>query len=504
MSGFKDAGQFIPVSTNINPQVAESGGIDFEHLVAVKHPNFRLRKPDQMSTRTDLSLGDLTPIKTIPRSLSAITLPPPETARMGIEAEFHVIDTKGNPVSMYGADSVQKLKDGKETHFVIDHQNEPWAIDSVPGLTPEGLKFQAEIATSPETTFDTLHQRLKETLVPIAQAFQNKKWYLQPTGLLGLPLKPDISNISPHDYIFDIHTFGLKQSATDFDANTIQSHVDQSPFGASLEFSLIIGNAYNGVLATMINALSLSAPFWKGRANHSLSYRELARNRITTHGGVQDNIPVDAEAFLLRGHQRVSSGEIPVPERAGGGQSNGSHNDYRPKLSTGTGEHGSSDSNPNPELWVAQTLILRRFTEKVAESITHKENILPPFLVMDSFSTRKTNRRLAAKYGIDACIFTSAGQITIRQAWENFFAWAKPKYSSQDWDRSVDIINRSMAQSANRVEDFYNPNSPNYLHGSFAIAMMKTYGELPGSELDKIKQTNIQVATGFMGLINNL
>ncbi|OGD10134.1 hypothetical protein A2397_06135 [Candidatus Amesbacteria bacterium RIFOXYB1_FULL_44_23] len=504
MPGFKDAGKFTPASVKLDSEIAQRGGIDYDNMLAVKHPNYRLRKPGQENTRLDVSAGDITPIKAMPKPLARINLATPDTALMGIEAEFFVINSAGHPVTMYGADSVQEISEGNKKIVVVNHQGQPWDLDQIPGLTPEGLNSQVEIATSPHNSFEDLQKNLTQTLVPIATAFQAKGWLMLPTGLSGLPLKSDISNIPPHEYMVSIHTHGLKRTALTFDAQTVQSHVDQSGFGSSIEFSLALGNSYNAVLSTMINALSLSAPFWKGRSDSLLSHRESSRNQISTRGGVQDNIPVDALSFLHRGHLRVTAGEIPVPERAGGGKSNGSHNDYRPKLSTGTAEFGSSDSNPNPELWVAQTVVLRRFTEIVAQLVRDETGHLPSFLEMESFDVRKANRLAAAKNGVDAVISTKAGLLTIRQAWNNFFSWAKPKHSSPDWDRSVDVIKRTLAQNAKNVQDYFNPNSPNHLHGSVAVAMLRQYEQLSGPETDRIAQVNVMVASGFMGLIDRL
>lgn len=504
MSSFKEAGKFEPATLKIPSSLAESGGISLENWVSIKHPNFRLRKPDQGNTRQEISSTDIVPIRLENKPIRSSTLPQPESVSMGIEMEFDVFDTDGRPASLYGNGSITEIKDGAENHIEVSHGTLPWALDEIPGLTPEGLAFQGEIATAPQTTFSSLKADLVGTLKPIVEAFRTRNWVLQPTGLSGLNLDKTPTNISPHEYIKDIHFFGLRGTAFDFDANTVQSHVDLRPFGNSIELALLVGNKYNAVLSTMLNALSLSAPFWKGEPNRLLSHRELSRNQIFTEGGVQDNIPLNAQDFLVRGHSRVANGEIPVPERAGGGKSNGSHNDFRPKLSTGTAEFGSSDSNPNIELWCAQTTVLKHFCEKVVESVHSGSGNLPDFLEMDTYTTRRSNRMAAAEFGPDAEIATKAGKMSIRQAWQLFFEWAKPKYPSQDWDISIDVIRRSLAPSANSVEDYFNPNSPNYLHGIFASAMIAEFRQHSGPTEDIIKQVNMVTSQGFMRLVENI
>lgn len=497
MAGFKDAGQFTPTTLSLSPELVSSGGIDFDNLVAVKHPNFRLRRPDQMHTRESVSQHDLTPIKAYPKGLSSVTVPEPHSVLMGIEFEFTAIDLTGNPVSLYGRDCARQSPEG----ITLDLQENLWPIDEIPGLSPEGLKFQAEIAAPPGTTFTEMRTNLQRILGPVATAFQNRNWLMLPTGLSGLSLDQDFANISPHLYIGDIMTHGLDGSAKRFDSGATQGHVDHGPFGSSLEFLIHCGNAYNGVLATMLNALFLSAPFYQGKADHHLSHREQARRSISTHGGVQDNIPVSGWDFLARGHRQVASGKKPVPERAGGGLSNGSHNDFRPKLSTGTGEHGSTDSHPNIDLWIAQCLILRRFTEKLAEIVTSDSDSLPSFLTNDSFPTRAANRDAVARWGPDAALRTTAGKLTVRKAWNHFFTWASPPDSHPDWDHTQDIVQRTLAPSAPDVESYFDPASPHYLHGIIANTMLEEFSKRNGPEEESIKQVNVAVAQGFMGLV---
>ncbi len=496
MAGFKDAGTFIPPEFAI-PDTIRNGGVGDGY--EVRHGNFRLRKQSERHTLKEVSAGDITHHHLFPKGLQSVKQPIENQSKMGIEAEFGGIDSAGNLVSFYGQDHAFKAGD----EIRVTNIEKTWPIDEIPGLTPEGLATQAEIGTKPATTAKELRADITGKLVPIISHMNERGWMLLPTGLTGLPMQPSWENIAPHPYIVDIMTHGLHGSALRFDANTVQNHVDLRPIGASLDFALALGNEYNAVLAAMLAAIATSAPFWNGHNTDLLSAREYSRNQLSTVGGVMDNIPVNSQEFLARGHARVSTGDIPVSERAGGGKSNGSHNNYRPKTTTGTAEFGSPDGNPNIHLWIASNLILRRFTEKVAHSVV-TGTPMPRFLENPSLATRRQNAHSISKDGEQATLTTSTGRLSVGQAWENFFHWAKPTRPDPDWQFAETTITKSLGPSARSVREFFDPDSDKYMSGNFGRAMQSDFWGRTGSELDRIKAVNHQVAIGFISLVQSI
>jgi gamma-glutamyl:cysteine ligase YbdK (ATP-grasp superfamily) len=298
----------------------------------------------------------------------------------------------------------------------------------------------------------------------------------------------------------------LGTSGLDFDANTVQAHVNLVPFGRVAELGIYVANNYNAVLATLFNAVATSAPFWKGETTGRLSNREQARNNLSTIGGVQDNLPLDAHLHLMRGHDLMQRGKIPAPERAGSFRDdpgNGSHKDTRPaKYSTGTIEFGAADMVPNVDFWIVQMIILRQFTWKMAQTVIDDQALpFPSILSEVSFEQRVKNRREAALYGNQAQLITSSGKRSVNELWNIFFKWVRPHYVDNDWNRAEETMYRMLQfNSGNQycLESYFNDDSAAYMRGNVGQLMQNQTIYLHGDDEYKIKQTNKILAKNFM------
>jgi len=496
--GFKEAGEF---SQAYVPDTVRNGGVYFDQKghaeYSVNHQNFRLRVRGQEQTEVEVSTQDIKPIKIHPGKVVPNEIPLSQEITCGLEAEFMILDSDGNTADLYGGNRVFiNGKDRPEIDYSGEHE---WLIDTL-GVSPEGLRFQAEVNTEPGRTWEELEYNTLLRLRNVYLACRKHNLYLLPTGLLGEKLEKDWNNISAHPYILKIHSHGLRGTALNFDSNTVQAHADLRPFGSS-DFGLYAANIYNNGLATLHNAISVSSPFWGGRITNNLSNREFARNKLSTVGGVQGDVPVNGNMLLQVGDQLVRSGKIPVPERAFG-----SHSDTRPaKLTTGTFEAGSADMTGNVDYWFAQAFINRQFLIKIAE---HLKNDLPvpPFMEKTDFETRKGNRWNSAHFGPNFNIKIANGAIGIREVWNSFFIWAEPNHVDSDWEKSKDAVlcmlssTKSASYGERAIEAYFDTNNQDtYLKGNLAEAML-TYAQslAPMKEGKKIRLTNKEVATHFM------
>lgn len=476
MGTFKEISESHQIE--VPPEVAW-GGVYFGPNGAeysVRHPNFRLRGITSAMSTHVVCQSDIDPIKIQPSPNTEgwqqeVKVPASGEVSIGLEAEFIVIDRHGNPVDLYNGDCIHLNGKGPEVH--IKNPDATWLIDEL-GLSPEGLKFQAELGTKPANAWQDLHQNILDGLRQAHKVCKERGLYLLPVGLSGMPLEKIWGNIPPHPYMVSIHSFGLRETALDWDPCTVQTHTDLRPFGPA-EFGLYAANVGNNLLFTMEHALSVSAPFNKGRITQNLSNRERVRNRLSTVGGVQANIPESANKMLEVGDTLIRQGAIPVPERAFG-----SHKDTRPvKFTTGTFEVGSADSCPNIDMWIALAVINREFLIKLARDLQSGKPV-PEFLVGNNFQTRKENRAKTSRFGNNATLATPVGEIPVAQAWDMFFSWIEEDGpTTPDWQMARSVVITSLTQQN-------------------VAAQMLEYAGTKGNEVQRIKRANLQVAKEFM------
>lgn len=496
--GFKEAGEFEQVCV---PDTVRNGGVYFDQKgraeFSVNHQNFRLRVRGQEHTEAEVSIQDIKPIEIHPGDVVPSEIPLAQEISCGLEAEFMVLDEDGNKVDLYGGNRV--FMNGKNTPEIDYTDEQEWLIDKL-HVSPEGLRFQAEINTLPATSWEELEHHTLLRLRDVYLACRKYNLFLLPTGLLGEKLESDWNNISAHPYILKIHSHGLSGTALNFDSNSVQAHVDLRPFGSS-DFGLYAANIYNSGLATLHHAVSVSSPFWGGRITNNLSNREFSRNRLSTVGGVQGDVPVNGNTLLQVGDKLVRDGKIPVPERAFG-----SHNDTRPaKLTTGTFEAGSADMTGNVDYWFAQAFINRQFLIRLAEQLKAGEN-LPTFMQKTDFETRRANRWDSSHFGPNFKLKISRGAISIDDAWNNFFSWAQPKDINSDWEKSKDTIGNMLAPTQassygeRAIEEYFDSDNPDtYLKGNLAEAMLAFAQTIPAkTDTKRIQATNCEVTRHFM------
>lgn len=497
--GFKEAGEFIPATVDDSVQ---GGGVYFDQKgfaeYSVNHPNFRLRVRGQEDTEELVSAQDIKPILLHPNPEAPREIPKPWEVNCGLEAEFFVLDSQGNPVDLYGGDRV--FINGKDKPEIDDADSSEWLIDKL-GASPEGLRFQAEINVDPASSWEELEKNTLTKLKSVYLACLEHNVYLDPSALSGMRLDgSDWNLISTHPYILKIHSHGLHGTALNFDANTVQAHVDLAPFGSSSDFAIYSGNIFNREMATMLHAISVSAPFWQGRITDNLSNREFSRNRLSTRGGVQADVPFSGEQLIHEGDRLVRNGQIPVPERAAR-----SHNDFRPKYTTGTLEVGSADMTANIDFWFAQAFAQKQFVLKLAEHLREGEP-LPRFLQPTDFETRKQNRHNSSRFGPNANLRLTRGDIAVRDAWRHFFEWAKPQDIDESWEKTVETISNMLSETtASRfgiraLEAYFDRQNPKtYMKGNLAEAQRAYAGALPAmDDEEKIKLTKAETSKWFM------
>lgn len=501
MAGFKEAGQFIP--TQVPPEV-QNGGVYYNQETStydysVRHPNFRLRTNGDKDTQSHVSSTDIDPIKLQPSNGQQLRLP--DTPQLkGIEAEFTIIDSvTGEPFDLYSNWRVSK----NNGHVAIESSGiDTWLIDEI-GLGPEALRWQGELAIKPATSWDELNSIILSDLLLTVDVLQERGLLLLPTGLSGEYLEKDWNNSATHTYITSIQEV-LKKTALDFDACGIQSHNDLAPYNGGIEHGLRVANIYNPVYATMVNALATSAPFWKGEINGRYSYRENARNKLSTNSGVQADVIVDGHKFLEVGDFLIKRGLIPVPERA-----YGANKDTRPaKLTTGTFEAASPDMTGNIDFWIAQTVLNEHLITRFTKAQLNGEEI-PSFLLGTSFKQRRENRAKTGDIGNRAIIATGAGELSINECWNNFFVWAEPNQNShfrEGWDKARETVEKMLeypapasAYGQDALKKYFDRKDPTtYLRGNLSEIMLTFASLHEGVDIDIIRLTNIEASKCFM------
>ena len=505
MAGFKEAGQFSEVQV---PPEYRDGGINMVEGYSVRHPNFRLRPDTQVETQDCVSAKDLDPVLLIPDQMKGLRLPEnPSTVYMGMEVEFSVIDIQGAPADLYGKDKIVR----SNGNLQIDSTGNPWEIDFLGG-SPECLRNQIEInAPKSSGALEMVSETIKRQQELIRRADQ-RGFMLLPTGLYGLKLKPGWDNVPPHPYIMKVHYHSLGSGGQTFDGMSIQHHVDLTDYGGSLEHALYIGNQYNNLLASMLAGLTTSSPFHNGQITGLYSNRESARHTLATRGGVQaTDYQLDGKAFIQNANRLIKAGVIPVPERGGNyldSVGNGSHKDYRPKISLCTGEFCACDMTPNPLLQAAEGVILRRFVHKMTEYFVQQEP-LPRFLGRLSPEDRIYNRDSVSISGNNAVLRTAAGNMHISETWSNMqnWLWESDSFDSLDANLSHTAVDMALdvryldGSGEDEVANYFDMRSQAFMRGNFSAIMIGYAKTVEGKQETKINKTNLEVARRYREFI---
>ncbi len=519
MAGFNQIEGFRPVQV---PDGLRKGGVWWGKSLSVKPVPYRLRQEGEEDTMFDVGESDLLPIRLHTAKMTKSLRLPPDSREvgMGIEYELAVVDANtGEPFNVYGGDRIVKFEDDQIT---VTRGGREWLLDRAGG-SPEAQNYVVEIPTPPGRTWDELEDSLLKGLGPLVDACEVEGALLLPLGMVGTRLPDGWGNISPHPLIARIMKYNLNGQSLDFDAASIQCHTDLMPFGGSAEFGLYVGNVYNTLPATLVNAIATAAPFWKGQLTGRVSNRELSRWEMYTRGGVQANIPVDAIAHLRRGDLLMRENLIPLPERAGGrnddkdeavlrakrrmglsiqeSRPNGSHKDTRTKYRTGTFETGPGDGN-HFELALALAVIQREFVLRVAKHVISDEEPLPAFLQPLSMDKRVENRVQAITYGDQAVLKLNRGEVTVAEGWEHLIEWTSPDERSADWERAVDVVSRLLTPANLPGEyglgGFFDNRNGTYLKGNLGRAALNYAYTVPGSGEEKIRETNKEAGRVFM------
>jgi len=508
MSTFKEAGGFKPVSKEISrfitPKVARKGGIvvaDDRRVLEVRPPQARLRRSAEAHfVNGGLAAHDVSEWSLEPEG----SLKDPETpVTVGAEMEFAVLNREGKVVNL-------ALPFGGG-----------WLLDYL-GASPEGLRFQAEFNLKPGFDWDDMIDQVFHILKTVVRRADQLGLLLLPTGEVGYSFEKDWSLILPHPYIEAIQRM-LEGTALDFDAQTVQAHVDVRPFGGSLEAGHTLANHFNGVFATMLNAVFSASPFRDGKVGPGVGLREFSRRQLVTVGGVQSNYEMPPWDYVDYAHRLLQEGVIPAAERAGGRVSNGrvdwvhgifAHNDTRVKVSsTGTFEASSTDMNPNPYSWLVHMFVVRRFLTQVARTLV-RGGEMPAFLEMPDYDTRVKNRDAAVLIGPEAVIQTEAGAYKIRDLWYAFYHWAltdlEKRGQETDFTLSMRVIlamldNKVHSDPWKQMELYFNPQSEWFMRGNFGQLMLRCARSLPSTMPDeeRIRRVNLEVARLFRGFIKS-
>ena len=506
MSSFKEIGQYSETRV---PDNLRQGGIPESLEFSVRPVEYRIRPLSQQGSVSEVSEHDLSPILLKPSELADISIPQIESLQLGMETEFNIIDNQANPANLYGDDFI--YPEGSNIKF--SNNGTPWILDSL-NASPECLRFQVELNACPDNNpFQVIKTNLRQQQDLIAN-LEAHELLLLPTGLSGYKLEKSWSNVPPHPYVAAIHQHSIGKEGSAFDGMSLQHHVDLKPYGGNLDHALYIGNSYNNLLASMLAALSTSSPFWRGEITPNFSNREYARNKLKTRGGIQAvDYPIDGEGYLAHANRLIKAGAIPVPERAGSYADrigNGSHRDFRPKISLGTAEFGSCDMHPNPLLNVANIIILRKFVHKISEDY-EKGIPLPKFLEPIEPIKRVNNRVNANKFGNNSRFLTATGTYHISELWQDFFTWiAGANAYDHDIAFAESAVNMALDRQAplgrneHALEDYFDPRKPEtFLRGNFATVMKEHASSCKGSRKEVIRQTNLAIANNYKNFISS-